>query len=1120
MKNLDKLIVPPCSIQTADQQADCTKVPGVPGEDGEDVVDPPIVCTDLDVCCSDPAYAAEHPEQCANRTRLIIKPEFVSKPVLQAVQYSTFLVNSLGQETELTAGLEYSVSDPLIAVIGSASGNLTTLAEGVATVRVKWQNLSAQAQLNVVAECSDATVGMMLVIDNSKSMNQKFSDSYASRLAYAKTLARRFASELNTTKDKMGLVSFADVAALVRELTNDTNTLRADIQTLPSSQSRTDIREGLRVAIDHLNSQTLDRKVVVLFTDGAKNDGEDPLPLAQSFKDGGGIIVVVGIRSHGVGFSLLQKLATTGFLLNSYDATNESANSDFLSGMKGYFCAGNCVPEGDVYQSKGALSYKGFKEWDVDGDVDLIGKGSPNGQQLFDLLPGNGLYVDVAGSGPPWLGTLVSKRTFKLEAAVTYRLQFKLAGNQRLNVGPHTVRVTVGSVFIVDVTIADWQQPFTSYSYDMVGDGTEGNKVRFQLIEAPAGGAEAFGPLLDQIRFDRITAPSALLLFDDFDSENETYIAPGCGGSGGGGGGELSSGQQLINIHTTGPTWIPRAFRTGSWFSSAMKSDGSVMYVGEFSGKIVKSADSGVTWANTTAPDRFWRALACANDGVKVLGAGTPASFSGSTNVQVHVSTDSGANWTAKTVESGYGWAGAACDSTGAKMAVVAMPNASGTGYLYTSTDTGDNWTRRDDAGNKGFTGVAMSADGQVIVATSLAQVGLIVFSLNGGATWSQVLCGTKFLRDVRITGDGATWVVCNDETVFSSPNQGTNWNNIIFYQYGDPTLKDMTHPWVRLSVSDDGLKIVAVAVDQITTTGRKDSLLAVTVDGGFSWRRSFLGHSYWMCCIARDGSKAIAGASFEQMVLAGSAALDVDNVKRGAAVVFSFNAGQDYWNEWSGETPLQSSIVPDPLYFCDGTTVIGEPDMLMSQLTGGYDWAAEVTGMQLDPVMRRYLKTENFTGPGDWTQCQLLSYFGVAGNGCRYVKFTGIPEGNWDFYIYGHGDANNENSRFRLTTDFDESKLAQTAEGSGMAGTWLQGVHYVVFDKIKVKKDQPVYLFILPPSGNSGGVQYNVLQGIQIKWVAPPSGGGIGGCYGTGCLDTPPPEQKPDPNPLPDIES
>ncbi len=55
------------------------------------------------------------------------------------------------------------------------------------------------------------------------------------------------------------------------------------------------------------------------------------------------------------------------------------------------------------------LNYAGFANWDVlDGFVDLIGNG------FFDLLPGNGLYVDLDGSTGD-AGKLISKTTFTLD---------------------------------------------------------------------------------------------------------------------------------------------------------------------------------------------------------------------------------------------------------------------------------------------------------------------------------------------------------------------------------------------------------------------------------------------------------------------------------------------------------------------------------------------------------------------------------------------------------------------------------------------------------------------------------------------------------------------------------
>ncbi len=74
------------------------------------------------------------------------------------------------------------------------------------------------------------------------------------------------------------------------------------------------------------------------------------------------------------------------------------------------------------------LNYNSFANWTVanatttGGTVDLIGNGS------FDFYPGNGLYVDLDGSGNGVPGLLTTKQTF---AAGTYELSFDLAGSAR-----------------------------------------------------------------------------------------------------------------------------------------------------------------------------------------------------------------------------------------------------------------------------------------------------------------------------------------------------------------------------------------------------------------------------------------------------------------------------------------------------------------------------------------------------------------------------------------------------------------------------------------------------------------------------------------------------------------
>lgn len=115
------------------------------------------------------------------------------------------------------------------------------------------------------------------------------------------------------------------------------------------------------------------------------------------------------------------------------------------------------------------------------GAVDLIGVGSG-----FDLLPGNGGYVDLdgTGGGP---GRLSTSQTF---AAGNYTLSFSLAGNQR-NSESDTVTVSLGS----------WSESFTVQQHDPFQRitrtfGTSGGALSFQNS---TGTVANEGALLDNV---------------------------------------------------------------------------------------------------------------------------------------------------------------------------------------------------------------------------------------------------------------------------------------------------------------------------------------------------------------------------------------------------------------------------------------------------------------------------------------------------------------------------------------------------------------------------------------------------------------------------------------------
>lgn len=123
--------------------------------------------------------------------------------------------------------------------------------------------------------------------------------------------------------------------------------------------------------------------------------------------------------------------------------------------------------------------------WSVTGTgtVDLIG--NPN---FFDLLPGNGRYVDLDGSTGDAGGF---DKQLGLAAATNYTLSFDLAGSQRG--GSETVNVIFGTAsqtFTLNST-----DPFATHTLSFT---TNGN-ANYQIFFKNAGG-DNVGALLDNVK--------------------------------------------------------------------------------------------------------------------------------------------------------------------------------------------------------------------------------------------------------------------------------------------------------------------------------------------------------------------------------------------------------------------------------------------------------------------------------------------------------------------------------------------------------------------------------------------------------------------------------------------
>jgi len=164
--------------------------------------------------CSDPAFALANPTICPPEPKLIIYPSVVLACQFRSIQFRVCYLKD-GVETDVTADSIFSTGDPDVALVGAASGNATGVAAGQTLINARYGDLIATADMTVLTDapggcdcCDDVSVAMMVLVDHTRSMSQVFGGGYTTKLAFAKAAASRFISEVNQTKDLIGLAQF------------------------------------------------------------------------------------------------------------------------------------------------------------------------------------------------------------------------------------------------------------------------------------------------------------------------------------------------------------------------------------------------------------------------------------------------------------------------------------------------------------------------------------------------------------------------------------------------------------------------------------------------------------------------------------------------------------------------------------------------------------------------------------------------------------------------------------------------------------------------------------------------------------------------------------------------
>jgi hypothetical protein len=138
----------------------------------------------------------------------------------------------------------------------------------------------------------------------------------------------------------------------------------------------------------------------------------------------------------------------------------------------------------------GIFNWTSFANWNVtSGCVDLHGNG------LFDVQPGNGLYVDLDGSCAIG-GGIESKQAFVLQPG-NYVFEFWMAGNNRINVAD-TVNVSVGSLYQVQFVMQP-RDRFALRSRDLSVSSQTTVTIKFDNL-----GGDGRGALVDLVRLRRV----------------------------------------------------------------------------------------------------------------------------------------------------------------------------------------------------------------------------------------------------------------------------------------------------------------------------------------------------------------------------------------------------------------------------------------------------------------------------------------------------------------------------------------------------------------------------------------------------------------------------------------
>jgi photosystem II stability/assembly factor-like uncharacterized protein len=189
--------------------------------------------------------------------------------------------------------------------------------------------------------------------------------------------------------------------------------------------------------------------------------------------------------------------------------------------------------------------------------------------------------------------------------------------------------------------------------------------------------------------------------------------------------------------------------------------NGTHIFASAPDGTILTSTDSGANWTRRflNTPDVFYG----------ISGASTTAVYAVGNAESIHKSTDgSGAAWSR--VNGGPG--------TVSGISFAGQQGIISTSYggIWSTANGGTAWTSRTSGTTETLWEVARFSPTNAV---AVGNAGTVITSTDGGATWAAQTSGvpTQSLRDVDAGNEVTAWAVGTNGTILKTTNGGTTWN-------------------------------------------------------------------------------------------------------------------------------------------------------------------------------------------------------------------------------------------------------------------------------------------------------------------------------------------------------